>query len=103
MIYDLAQNGGKTRRINYAKKIRTDKKLKDNDFRAKVLNTTAENNKSKKRWNLQQESNSTVAGRFVNTMTSEENEEHPTKNSKRKTLTHSSEGRTLQNYVLRLD
>ena len=49
MIYDLAQNGGKTRRINYAKKIRTDKKLKDNDFRAKVLNTTAENNKSKKR------------------------------------------------------
>ena len=59
--------------------------------------------KTKKRRNLQQESNTTVAGRFINTMTSEENEEHPTKNSKRRTLTHSSEGRTLQHYVLRLD
>ena len=44
-----------------------------------------------------------VAGRFVDTMTSEENEEHPTKNSKRETLTYSIEGRTIRNYVLRLD
>ena len=62
-----------------------------------MLDTTAENNKTKKRWNLQQESNTTVAGRFINTMTSEENEEQQKEN------THSSEGRTLQNYVLRLD
>ena len=78
-------------------------KLKDDDFGAKVLDITAENNKTKKRWNLQQGSNTTVAGRFINTMTSKENEEHPRKNSKRRTPTHSSEGRTLQNYVLRLD
>ena len=59
-----------------------------------------QNIKTRTQWNLQQESNITVAGCFVNTMALKGNKGTSYKNNKRKRFTHSNKGRTLKSGVL---